>query len=157
MYLRDLVRQSWANAGLYARKDAHLQGFLKRIDDTDMMECWADYVALFRRDYYDLFDVVVPPLVGAGDKLLLVALIHSFDLNQPKELAVVRALVRVADPVSDRAVLNAILNRGRDVVKKDFLARGDLRGLVEPERLPVRKPTNVVRPAPVKKKTRTRR
>jgi hypothetical protein len=156
MHLRDLVRQRWADAGLYSRKDARLQSFLKHVDDTPM-ECLDDYAALFRREYYDLFDQLIPPLAGTNDKLLRVALIQQADFKKPKELDAVRAFLRYADPVTDRPELSAILNRGGDALKKDFLARAELKELVEPKPVLERKPTNMVRQAPAKKKARSPR
>ena len=143
MHLRDLVMQRWAEAGLYERKDAHLKSFLKHVSDTPM-ECWTDYVALFRRDYYDLFDTLIPPLAAANDKLLRIALIRQVDFNQLKELGAVRAFVRSADPVGDRPELNAILNRSGNLLKKDFMARDKLREIIEPKPVAVRKTTNTV-------------
>jgi hypothetical protein len=153
MHLRDLVKQRWAEAGLYARKDARLQSFLKHIDNTPL-ECWDDYAALFRRDYYDLLDQLLPPLVSANDKLLHVTLIRQADFTQPKELEAARKFIRTADPVADRPELTALLNRGTDIVKKELLARPELKEIVVPKEVPRRKPTNFVRPAPPKKKRR---
>src|SRR5262249_40999531 len=122
MYLRDLVKAQWTQAGLYARKDAHLQSFLQHIDNT-LMECWDDYVALFRRDSYDLFDSLIPPLIHSDDKLLRLALIRYADVRQPKELTALRTFIRQADPVNDRPELISILNRAGSTVKNDFLKR----------------------------------
>jgi hypothetical protein len=153
MHLRDLVKQRWAEAGLYARKNAHLQSFLKHVDGTPM-ECWDDYAVLFRRQYYDLFDQLIPPLLRADDKLLRIALIRQADFTQPKELKAARAFVRAADPVRDRPELNAILNRSGKLLRKDFLARPELKHLAEPKPVPQRRPTNMVRPPPAKRKGR---
>jgi hypothetical protein len=153
MHLRDLVKQRWAEAGLYARKDARLQSFLKHVDNTPL-ECWDDYAAIFRRDYYDLLDQLLPPLVTADDKLLRVTLIRQADFTQPKEHEAALAFIRTADPVADRPELTALFTRGTDVLKKAFLKRPELKEIVTPKVVPQRKPTNFVRPAPPKKKRR---
>jgi hypothetical protein len=144
MYTRDLIRKLWADAGLYSLKDPHLQAFLKHIDDNPQ-QCWDDYVDLFRREYYDLYNQLIPPLFNAGDKLLRVKLIHRADFKRRKEIEAVRAFIRDADPIAHRPELNAILSHGGRAVKNDFLARAELRHLVAPEPAPERKPTNVGR------------
>lgn len=131
MHLRSLIRQKWNAAGLYTREDAHLQAFLKHVDDTPS-ECWREYVALFRRKYYDLFDQIVPPLVNTDDKLLRVTLIRWSDLNQRKERAALRDLIRCADPVHDRPELNAILTFNSTLLRKEFVKRPELAKLVQP-------------------------
>jgi hypothetical protein len=151
MHLRDLVKQRWAQAGLYDRKDAHLRSFLKHIDSTPL-ECWDDYVVIFRRQYYDLFDQLIPPLISADDKLLRIALIRQADVTQPKELEALKAFVRAADPARDRPELTAILNRHGAVLQKAFLARPELKPLVKPKAAPQRLPTNM--PPPAKRKKR---
>jgi len=125
MFIRDLVKQRWADVGLYRRKDARLQSFLKHVDDTPF-ECWEEYAALFRRDYYDLFDQVVPPLMATDDKLLRTMLLRYVDPAKPKELAMVREFVANADPVADRPELDVLIARKDKTVMKDLSARPGL-------------------------------
>jgi hypothetical protein len=155
MHLRDLVKQRWADAGLYARKDAHLQSFLTHFDAAPL-DSWEDHAALFRHDYYDLFDQLLPPLIGVNDKLLHVGLIRYADFSQPKELEAARQYIRRADPVADRPELTELFRRGGAAFGKDFLARPELKEIIEPKATLVRTPTNTVRQVPgaVKRKKR---
>ena len=156
MHLRDLVKRRWADAGLYARQNAHMQRFLAQVDDPSFSQCWDQYVPLFRQHYYDLFDEVVPPLFSAPDKLLRVVLIRQLDLSQPKELEMVRGFVRHADPVADRPELDAILAHGEGRLKDEFAARPELEALVDAAPVLQRKPTNMVRPPTAKRRSRRR-
>lgn len=156
MYLRDLVKNLWAQAGLYERKDARLQSFLKAVDSFPM-ECWDDFSSRFRQDYYDLFDQLIPPLAASHDQLLRVLLVRMADLDHPKELALAVHFVRHADPVANRPELSALLNRKNPQIQKEMRQRPALQPLVDPP-VPLRRAvTNVRAPvakpkAPAKKK-----
>ncbi|MGC4072999.1 MAG: hypothetical protein QM760_10845 [Nibricoccus sp.] len=156
MYLRDLVKNLWAQAGLYERKDARLQSFLQSVDNFPL-ECWDDFSSRFRKDYYDLFDQLIPPLATSQDQLLRVLLIRMAELDQPKELALAVDFVRRADPVGNRPELNALLNRKHPKIQKEMRQRSVLKALVDPP-VPLRRAvTNVKAPsvkaaAPVKAK-----
>lgn len=144
MHLRDLVRRRWADAGLYSRKNAHLQSFLQHVDRTPL-QCWDEYAALFRRDYYDLYDQLIPPLLSANDPLLRITLIRYTDFSQAKELQAMREFVRRADPLADAPELRAILDHGGGPIRGEFAARPDLASLVAPKiKMPVRKAHNMV-------------
>ena len=125
MHIRDLVKQRWADAGLYARKNARLQSFLKHVEDTPS-DCWDEYAAVLRRDYADLYDLLIPPLMTTDDKLLRVMLLRQVDVSQPKELAIVRDFVARADPVADRPELNVLIARDDAVLRKELRARPEL-------------------------------
>src|SRR5215213_7278987 len=100
MHIRDLVLRIWAEQGLNARRNARLHAFL-----TDQVEhpdrSLEDTLTSIRTDYNDLFALLVPPLLETGDKLLRVTLIRNADLNNPKELRLLNAFVRRADPGED--------------------------------------------------------
>ncbi len=149
MYLRDMVKNLWAQAGLYDRKDAKLQSFLKAVD-TFPLECWDDFGARFRSDYYDLFDQLIPPLAASPDRLLHVLLIRMADLKQPKEMTLAVDFVRRADPKVDSAELSALLHRKEPKIDAEFRKRSVLVPLIDPRPPLKRVTTNVVKPKPVK-------
>ena len=107
MHIRDLVKQKWADEGLYASKKAKIQAFLRYIEDNPL-ECWDEYVKQFRDHYYDLFDELVPPLMKTHDKLLRMILIRNVDLAKPNELKLLKEYVKKADPKEDEPELLAI-------------------------------------------------
>jgi hypothetical protein len=142
MYLRDLVKNLWAQAGLYERKDARLQSFLKAVDSFPM-ECWDDFSSRFRQDYYDLFDQLIPPLAASHDQLLHVLLIRMAQLDRPNELAMAVDFVRRADPVANRPEINALLHRKHPQIQKEMRRRPALKELVDPAAPRQRMVTNV--------------
>lgn len=150
MHLRDLVKQRWADAGLYSRRNARLQSFLKHVEDTPS-DCWNEYALVLRRDYADLYDLLIPPLMATDDKLLRVMLLRQADLSRPKELAIVRRFIARADPVADRPELNVLIARDDAELRKALRARHELVE-VKPVAL-VRATTNMPR-APAAKAAR---
>ena len=150
MYLRDLVKSLWAQAGLYERKDAKLQSFLKAVD-TFPLECWDDFGARFRSEYYDLFDQLIPPLAASSDRLLHVLLIRMADLKQPKEMKLAVDFVQRADPAADRAELNALLHRKDSKIDAAFRKRSALVPVIDPPPVLKRMTTNITVPQPAKK------
>jgi hypothetical protein len=106
MLLRDLVKQTWADNGVYAMPDARLREFLTYVDEHDL-DCWDELVAEFRTSYYDLFGRVVPPLMAVDDTTLRSALIHSLDVRRRQEASLLRAFVGSADPEKHALELEA--------------------------------------------------
>lgn len=111
MHIRDLVKQKWADEGLYASKKAKVQAFLKYIEDKPL-ECWDEYVKEFRDHYYNLFDELVPPLMKTRDKLLRLIIIRNVDLSKPKEVKLIKEFVKKADPIEDEPELLNIAKIG---------------------------------------------
>lgn len=111
MYIRDEVRERWASEGVLDRKNSKINDFMKYIQDHPS-ECWDEYIAVFRRDYYDLFDKIVPPLLKSRDFVLRAALVAKADLDKPKEVEALKAMIHHADPEVDQPVLLAIARRG---------------------------------------------
>jgi len=151
MYLRDEVRERWAAEGVLDRKDPRVEEFLAYIN-THPAECWDEYVALFRKDYYDLFDKLVPPLLKSRDKVLRSALIARADPSKPKELDALKQLIRVADPVSDEPELLAIARRGGKKLVTEMKRRKKLTpalvAKLEPPKAAKKKPTPNLRKKP---------
>lgn len=113
MLLRDLVRQTWADKGVYAVTDARLQEFLTYVDEHEL-DCWEELVAEFRKSYYDLFELVVPPLMAVDDTPLRLALIHSLDVRRRQESSLLRTFVGSADPEKHAVELKQARKKLRD-------------------------------------------
>jgi len=108
MHQRDLVRKVWAEAGLYATKDAKLRQFLKHVDDTPL-DCWPELVEFVRTQYPEYLDRLVTPIWNAGDKLLRLNLIRNAELSQPAEKKMAQKLVRQLRPETDALELRAVI------------------------------------------------
>ena len=125
MHIRDLVKQKWADEGLYASKKAKIQAFLRYIEDNPL-ECWDEYVKKFREHYYDLFNDIIPPLLKTQDKLLRMILIRNADLSKPKELKLLKEYVKKADPKEDEPELLAIAKLGHKNLNAELLQLKEL-------------------------------
>jgi len=146
MVQRSVAKRQWAAAKLYETPDARLKAFLYHVDSYTT-ECWDDVVALLRKDYYDLFDQIVPPLVASSDKALRVQLFLHIDPKQPKELDLLRQFIRQADPVKDQPELKAIAGLNHPALQKEIAGRPEIAAVLAPSAPPRRAVTNV-RPAP---------
>ena len=159
MYIRDEVRERWAADGVLDLKHLRVQEFLKYISDHPL-ECWDDYITVFREQYYDLFDVLVRPLLKSRDKMLRTILIAKADLSKAPELDALKQLVRDADPVTDQAELLAIARRGAKVLLAEMERHGKMvPQIAEQLRQPgvrARPATNIRRPRPKKRKRASR-
>lgn len=122
MHTRDLVKKIFANEGLYRSSDPKMKALLAAIDEQPM-DCWPEFVARFRKDYYELFDRVVPPLINSGDQLITAVVLHHADLKQPKERALIKKYVQNADERAHEGVLKQVARLGdaeldRELAKK---------------------------------------
>jgi len=110
MLLRDLVRQTWADAGVYDIRDARLQRFLQYVEGQ-RVECWPEIAGTFRRRFPEYFRVLVPPLVAVEDRALRIHLIASIDRDNKDDMAMLRSAVAQADPDRHRFELDALRKR----------------------------------------------
>jgi hypothetical protein len=146
MFQRHVAKPQWAAAKLYETSDIRLKAFLDYVDASPA-ECWDDVVAVFRKDYYDLFDQVVPPLAASSDKSLRVQLLFQFDPKRRKELEFLRQFIRQADPVKDQPELKAIAGFNHPALRKEIAGRPEIAAVLSPSAPPRRAVTNVG-PAP---------
>jgi hypothetical protein len=140
MHTRDLVKKIFANEQLYRSSDPKVKEFLAAIDDQPM-DCWPEFAVRFRKDYYELFDRVVPPLMHSGDSLIAAVLLHHLDLARPKERALVKKYIQGADERAHEGVLMQAARLGdeeldRELSKKQLTA--NVRALLA-KRQPARK------------------
>ena len=107
MLLRDRVRQVWADAGVFDVKDARVRAFLDHVE-ANPTACFPEFAVEFRRAYYDLFDVLIPPLLAADDQELMLHLIKVADTRRRKEVATLRAFAAKADAKIHKVALEEI-------------------------------------------------
>ena len=145
MHLRELAKQQWANSGIYRIHNARLQEFLKYFDDTPL-ECWNEYVPLFRKKYYEFFDQLVVPLFQSRDKLMRTVLIRQANVRRPRELAFLEEFVQRADPLEDQPELKAVLALKSKYLTNKMQARPELAELFKSASFVARKPINMTAP-----------
>ncbi len=139
MHTRDYVKDVFAAEGLYKLKDAKMESFLKSIDEAGN-DCWPEFIASFRKQYYDLFDRVIPPLMRGRDKLVRTILLRTADLRQKKEAELVRQFVAKADGVEHEAELIELTRKNdktlnRLLVKVPNVTRNVLRRIETAEKV----------------------
>lgn len=160
MHIRDLVKQRWADEGFYASKDTKIQAFLKYIDDNPL-ECLDGYIKEFRKNYYDLFEKLVSPLMKTRDKLLRIIIIRNADLKKPKELKLLKEFVKRANPREDEQELLCVAKLGHKeltaVIRKHKDLTDDLRRVLKPPTLTARKAKNIVVPKQKKVKAKSKK
>lgn len=118
MYQKDLVRQLWANAGLYASKDATLRAFLRHFDETST-DCWPELVEECRLRYSKYMQILADPLWASGDKLVRLNLLRFGDPARSDELRILSRFVGSCEPSKDLLELRAALHtRHRRIVRE---------------------------------------
>jgi len=125
MHIRELVKRTWQDAGLYKTRNQKLQTFLKYFDEHPEL-CWDDLIQEFRTHHYDLFDDLIPPLLKVNDKLLRLTLIRKADLKRSQELNLLNQFVKQASPLNDELELAAIAQRQHKTLVDELRKRSDL-------------------------------
>lgn len=125
MHTRQVAQMIWREAGLYNSGDAQVQAFLKYFDrETD--DCWDKVVTRFRREFDDLFDDIVPPLLESSVKTIRVTLIRRVDLRRKKEVHAIRDLIKFLDPHRDAPEILAIAKRKSRALQEELERRKDI-------------------------------
>ena len=104
MHIYEIVKHKWREAGLYKSPKVKVRSFLKYFD-TNPNKCWDDYIETFRKDYYEVFNDLVHPLLKTDDKLLLLTLIRKANLKNRNELNLLKKFARECDHIKDKLEL----------------------------------------------------
>ena len=99
MQQRALILKSWARHSAEipdspAKRKA--QTFFDMVAN-EPGSCWEEIAGEFRRNYYDVFDEIVPTLLDTDDPLIIYHCVHNADLQNPKEVSALQHLVRECD------------------------------------------------------------
>lgn len=111
MHQRATARAAWAAAGLTESRDANLRRFMKAFDALPN-DCWAQVVALIRKEYPQYIEQLATPLWKSGDTLLRVNLIRHADLARKDEAALIGRWAAGLDADHHRYELAAVVERG---------------------------------------------
>lgn len=134
MHIRDLVKQMWSDEGLYSSPKVKVRSFLKHFD-TNPNKCWDDYIEAFRKDYYEVFNDLVHPLLNTDDKLLLLTLIRKANLKNRKELNLLKKFAKECDHIKDKLELIEIAKLKHKGINTELRKRkvlpSEVRRLVE--------------------------
>ena len=64
---------------------------------TQEQLCWDEFVEEFRKNYYDIFDELIPPLFATDDVLIIHNCIRFADLSEPKEVEFLTKFIQECD------------------------------------------------------------
>ena len=77
-------------------KAARVRAYVQKLKDNPDI-CWPDLAADFRRNYYDLFDVVVPQVFKSDAPMVIYKLVENLDLTKDNEAKAVADFARSCD------------------------------------------------------------
>lgn len=66
---------------------------------------WEELQSLFRDEYYDAFDLIIPPLLATDDPLIVYNCLRFADFSNPKEADVFKQFVLTCDIEKHQATL----------------------------------------------------
>ena len=73
-----------------------VQSFLEMVRTQEQL-CWDEFVEEFRKNYYDVFDEIIPPLFATDDVLIIHNCIRFADLSEPKEVEFLTKFIQECD------------------------------------------------------------
>jgi hypothetical protein len=123
MHIRALIKDLWEKAG--AVRNPKVREFLKFME-KETEDCWENCIREFRQKYYDLFDLLVPPLLNSDDKLLRLNLIRRADLTRPQEVKLLSRLAQKAAPQEDELELRELAGLRNPELRRILVRRKDL-------------------------------
>lgn len=108
MFQRILILQKWEEAGLKNSKKKKVRDFIQFVEKNPQLG-WVTCAKKFHKDYYDVFDDLIPPIMEIDDNLILLNLIDCCDpKKRRKELNLLKDLVTKTDPQKMQPSLEAV-------------------------------------------------
>ncbi len=132
MYQRTKILQAFKKAGLEKSGSKKARDFLQFLAENPKI-CWPDAAREFRAKYYDVYDAVIPPILGTQDPLIISNLLKHSDLKNEKELTQVKNFVRGADAFRNEASFKILAERHYAVVADILLQKTKLPASVQAE------------------------
>lgn len=111
--------------GAASASQQRAQTFMAMVREQEAL-CWEDLVAEFRQNYYDSFAELIPPLFATDDPLIIHNCIRFADLNQPREVEILKQFIRSCDPEKHQVSLRALAERGQPELTAELKKRKDL-------------------------------
>jgi len=81
-------------------------------------KCWTELIPVYRSDFYDTFDTIVPVLVGMKDPVVNAALLRNLDTGKSNELDTLSAIADTSDPGKDPLTFKRLAKLGNNKINK---------------------------------------
>jgi hypothetical protein len=121
MNVLDQLEAQAAPAGDPA-KAARLREFVQKVK-ADPNLCWPDLATEFRKNYYDLTDMVVPIVLRMEAPMVNYQIIQSLDLSKPNEAKIVADFVQTCDAEKNQLTLTMLTSASAADIAKAATAR----------------------------------
>lgn len=100
MLNRRTVWKTLKQEGILDSKDAKVKDLVNYVRDNPQ-KCWADLIPVYREQYYDTYDTVVPVLVKMKDPVVNSVLMRNLDPAKNNELKTLSDIADTSDPEKD--------------------------------------------------------
>ena len=132
MYQRTKILQAFKEAGLNKSRSKKVRDFLQFLAENPRI-CWADAAREFRAKYYDIYDAIIPLILGTQDPLIISNLFKHSDLKNEKELTQVKNFIQRADAFRNEVSFKILAERHYAVVADILLKKNKLPESVQAE------------------------
>ena len=110
-------------------KAARIRQYVQKLKDNPDI-CWPDLATDFRRNYYDLFDVLVPQAFKSDAPMVIYNMVEYLDLTKDNEAKAVADFARTCDVQKHQLTLMKLAASQVPAIKK--LAEDRLKTLQQP-------------------------
>ncbi len=125
---RRLIWKKLKIEGILDSDNPRLQAFVTFLRDNPKL-CWKDLVPVFRKDFYDCFDLLAPVLMKIKDPVIQASMVTLADPNKPKERKLLEKIAQEVDPERDQVTFKLL------ALTKDKKVKDALKGKILPEHL----------------------
>jgi hypothetical protein len=110
-------------------KAARVRQYLQKLKDNPEI-CWPDLATDFRRNYYDLFDTLVPQVFKSDAPMAIYNLVENLDLTKDNEAKLAADFARTCDAQKHQLTLMKLASSRVPAIKA--LAKDRLKTLQQP-------------------------
>ncbi len=125
---RRLIWKKLKTEGILDSDNPRLQAFVTFLRDNPKL-CWKDLVPVFRKDFYDCFDLLAPVLMKIKDPVIQASMVTLADPKKPKERKLLEKIAQEVDPKRDQVTFKLL------ALTKDKKVKEALKGKTLPEHL----------------------
>jgi len=89
---------------------------------------WEALCEVSRRNYYAAINELSPPMLALDDPLITLNIVRFADLNQPREVEILKQLILDADPEKHQFALRELAERGGPELQEALRRKANLPG-----------------------------
>lgn len=119
MLQKKTIWKAFKEAGVLDSTNENTQKLVKHIK-LDKDHCWRDFSDDFRKNFYDCFDEIVPPLLEIDDPLIRLALVKYLDPSKPKEKEALARIAKSVNPEIDEVSVKYLARSNEASVTKEL-------------------------------------